>query len=153
MVRARSMARITAWALFMRLLVFEFGDGVGDDAGAGLYGAFAADGEHGADGDAGIEVAGEVGVEDCAAVSAAAGGLELLDDLHGADLGRAGERAGREAGAEGVDGGEVGTELALDRADDVHDVRVALDEHELVDLDACRICSRGPRRCGRDRRA
>ena len=92
-------------------------------------------GDHGADGDAGVEIAGEVGVEDCAAVDAAAGGLELFDDLHGADFGRAGEGAGGEAGAQGVDGAEVRAELALDGADQVHDVAVALDEHEAIDLD------------------
>ena len=58
------------------------------------------------DGDAGVEIAGEVCVENGAAVDAAARGLELFDDLHGADLGRAGERAGGKAGAEGVDGRE-----------------------------------------------
>jgi hypothetical protein len=68
------MARITALRFVEAFLVFELGDGVGDDAGAGLDVALAADGEHGADGDAGVEVAGEVGVEDCAAVGAAAVG-------------------------------------------------------------------------------
>ena len=121
------------------LLVFEFGDGVGDDAGAGLDVALAADGEQGADSDAGVEVAGEVGVEDCAAVGAAAGGLELFDDFHGADLGSAREGSGGEAGAECVDGGEVGAELALNGADDVHDVGVALDEHEAIDFDATEL--------------
>ena len=85
--------------------MFELGNGVGDDACAGLHVALAVDGEHGADGDAGVEVSGEVGVEDCAAIGAAAGGFELLDDLHGANFGSATERAGGEAGAEGVDGG------------------------------------------------
>jgi hypothetical protein len=46
------------------LLVFGFGNGVGDDAGAGLDVALTVLRDHGADGDAGVEVAGEVGVED-----------------------------------------------------------------------------------------
>jgi len=45
--------------------------------------------DHGANGDAGIEVAGEIGVEDAAAVDSAAGGFEFFDDLHGADFGSA----------------------------------------------------------------
>src|SRR5271170_8001955 len=86
-----------------RLLIFFLGHGVGDDSGSGLDVAFFAFEEQGAAGDAAVSVAGEVGVEDAASVNAAAGGFELFDDLHGADLGRAGERAGGEAGAEGVD--------------------------------------------------
>ena len=81
------------------------------------------------------QVAGVVGVEDGAAVDAAAGGLQFLDDLHGADFGRAGERSGGEAGAEGVDGGELRAELPSIVADQVHDVRVALDVHEICHLD------------------
>jgi hypothetical protein len=47
-------------------------------------------------------------------------------------LGAPRERAGREAGAQRVDGGQLRLEPALDRAHDVHHVRVALDEHQLV---------------------
>ena len=47
-------------------------------------------------------VAGEVEVADAAAVHAAPGRLELLDELHGAWLGRAGQGARREAGREDV---------------------------------------------------
>ena len=74
-----------------------------------------------------------------AAVDAAAGGFELFDDLHGADFGSAGEGAGGEAGAEGVDGGEVRAKRAFERADEMHDVRVALDEHEVLDLDGAEV--------------
>ncbi len=52
------------------------------------------------------------------------------------DLGRTGERAGREAGAERVDGGKLRAKLAFDRADQVHDMRVALDDHQVTDTDA-----------------
>jgi hypothetical protein len=70
-------------------------------------------------------------VADAAAVDAALLGLELVDDLHGADLGRAGDGAGGEAGEERGEGVVVLRELALDVRDDVHDVGVALD-HELL---------------------
>ena len=115
------------------------GDGVGYDAGAGLdvagFVAFGALHVEGADGDAGVEVAGEIGVEDAAAVDGAAGGFELLDDLHGADFGGAAEGAGGEAGFEGVDGVEAGLESAFDGGDEVHDVGITLDEHEVFDVD------------------
>src|ERR1035438_8604985 len=116
--------------------VLVFGDGVGDDAGAGLDVALLAIHVQGADGDAGIQIAGKIRIENRAAVDTAARGLQLLDDLHGADLGRAGERAGGEAGAEGVNGGEFGPEAAFERADQVHDVGVTLDEHQVLHLHA-----------------
>src|SRR5215470_1386646 len=57
------------------------------DAAAGLH-VDAAVLDHGrADVDAGVEVAGVAQVADRAAVGAALDGLELIDDLHRADLG------------------------------------------------------------------
>ena len=133
------MARTTAWALLRALFELFFGDGVGYDSGAGLDVALFAVHEEGADGDAGVKVAVEVGVEDAAAIDSAAGGFELFDDLHGADFGGSAEGAGGEAGAEGVDGREIGAELAFEGADEVHDVAVALDEHEVFDADAAEL--------------
>jgi len=49
------------------------------------------------------------------------------------------QRAGREAGAQSIDGGQLRSETAFDRAHDVHHVRVALDEHQAVDLDAAEL--------------
>src|SRR5581483_4710308 len=117
-----------------RLLVLEFRNRVGHDTRAGLYIALAVYGEHGTDRDAGIKIAGEVGVEHCSAIGATAGGLELFDDLHGPYLGRTAQGAGREAGAQGIHRAQIGTKTAFDRTHDVHHVRVAFDEHELVDL-------------------
>ena len=102
---------------------------IGDNARAGLDVALFAVHEEGADGDAGVEVAAKVGVENSATVYAAAGRFELFDDLHGSDFGRARERARGEAGAEGIERGEVFAERAFKRADQVHDVRVAFHEH------------------------
>ena len=53
----------------------------------------------GADGDVEVRAAVEADVADGAAVDAARGLLDLRDDLHGADLGRAGDRAAGEGGA------------------------------------------------------
>src|SRR6185312_10767800 len=100
------------------LFELVFGDRVGYDSGAGLDVAFGAVHVEGADGDAGVEVAAEVGVEDGATVDSAAGGLELFDDLHGADLGGSTEGAGGEAGTEGVDGGEALAESSFESADE-----------------------------------
>src|SRR3546814_9179069 len=53
--------------------------------------------------------------------------LQLLDDLHGAHLGRAGDGAGGKAGDEGVHRILARGEPTLDIGDDVHDVAVELD--------------------------
>ena len=94
---ASSIARITARALAHRLLVLVVGLGVGDGAAAGLDVRDAVLDHDRADVDAGVEVAGVAEVADRAAVAAALDRLELVDDLHRADLRRAGERPGRAA--------------------------------------------------------
>jgi hypothetical protein len=63
-------------------------------------------------------------------------GFELVDDLHRADLGRTGQRAGREGGAQHVQVAHAVLQQALDVADDVHHVRIALDREGLGDLHA-----------------
>ena len=62
-------------------------------------------------------------------------GLDLVDDLHGPDLRGAGDRAGGQPGAEGVEGRLLGAEPAGDVRGDVHHVRVALDLHDVGELD------------------
>ena len=84
-----------------------------------------------ADRDAEVEVAGEVEVADRAAVEPAPRRLERADDLHRADLRRARERAGRKRRDERVEPIAAFGELALDARHQVHDVRVALERHEL----------------------
>ena len=73
-----------------------------------------------------IHVARVVHVADAAAVGAAPHRLELVDDLHGAHLGRARERARREGRAQYVEPVEAVAELPLHVRNDVHHVRVAL---------------------------
>ena len=85
----------------------------------------------GADGDGGVHVAVPGQVADGAGVDAALDRLQLVDDLHGADLGRAGDGAGGEGGAQHVEGVQSRAQFADDVGDDVHDVGVALDDHAL----------------------
>ena len=60
-------------------------------------------------------------------------GLELVDDLHRADLRRPGERPGGQRRAQHVHRADPVAQRARDLADDVEDVRVGLDDHVLVD--------------------
>ena len=62
-------------------------------------------------------------------------GLELVDDLHRADLRRTGKRSRRQHRPQGVHRGDAGTQGSRDLADDVEHVGVSLDDHQLVDLD------------------
>src|SRR5208282_4112773 len=87
--------------------------------------------QHGADGDARIEIAGKAEVTDRAGVGAATGRLHLGDDLHGANFRRAADGAGGKSRAHDVVRGVAGGEFALDVGDDVHDVGVALRGHEV----------------------
>ena len=107
-----------------------------------------------ADVDAGVEVARVAQVADRAAVEAALRRLELVDDLHRADLRRARQRArGQARRAARPSRRSSGRSVPDHRRDDVHHVRVGLDRHQLADLDACRTRTRARGRCGPGRRA
>ena len=86
---AISTARRTPRALASDSRELVVGLGVGDGAAAGLDVGDAVLEHHRADVDAGVEVAGVAQVADRAAVAAALDRLELVDDLHRADLRRA----------------------------------------------------------------
>src|SRR4051812_26001117 len=73
------------------LVVLGRGGGVGDDAAADGDVREAVLEDHCADGDVEVESAVRADGADRAAVGAAAGGLEFVDDLHGADLWGAGD--------------------------------------------------------------
>ncbi len=89
--RARSPASPRGtWRPTPELVV---GLGVGDGAAARLDVSDAVLDHDGADVDAGVELAGVARLADRAAVAAALDRLELVDDLHRADLGRARQRA------------------------------------------------------------
>ena len=106
---------------------------VSDDACSSLDIRFAVLEDAGAESDAAIEVAIKAEVADGACVGATFAFFETADDFHGADLGGAADGASGEGGAHDVVGGAVRVELAADVGDDVHDVGVALDDHEFID--------------------
>ena len=117
---------------------FEFAGrcAVGHDAAGGLQIAGVADHDEGANGDARVHLAIEREVAHGPAVDAAPFTLQLLNDLHGAHLGRAGERAGRERSPQHIEHIEAVADFALHFADDVHDVRVAFDDHKIGHMHA-----------------
>src|ERR1700732_3528602 len=90
-------------------LIFALGNGIGDDSAAGLNVGAAVFGDQSAEGDAGIEVAGEIEIQDCASVKAAAGGLEFVNNFHGTNFRRAGKSACGKAGHERVEAIHIGT--------------------------------------------
>ena len=118
------------------LVVFVGGNRIGDDAGAGLEvdfpvgGIFGGDDDHGAQGDGHVHIVGEVDVADGAGVGSAAGRFKFIDNLHGADFGRAADGADGHGGAEGVPAIAIIAKFAGDGGRDVHDVAVALDDHD-----------------------
>ena len=106
--------------------------GVGNDAGTRLHRCAAVRrDEHRADGDGGIEVAGEVEVADHARIRSASRRLELIDDLHRPHLRRSADGPGRERGPEHVDRPEPFAKTAGDLRGEVHHVGVVLQRHQL----------------------
>src|SRR5215212_1190335 len=122
--------------LVHRLVVLVGRLRVGDGAAASLDVELAVLADDGPDVDRGVEVAVPGEVADGAAVPPALDLLQLVDDLHRPHLRGAGEGAGWERRAQHVHRRDVLFEPAGDLADDVEDVRVGLDDHQLVDLDA-----------------
>ena len=66
-------------------------------------------------------------------VDAAARGFEFVDDFHGADFRRAGKRAAGKAGGQRVEAVHILAQAPAQARDQMHHVRVALDEHQLFD--------------------
>ena len=133
---ASSIARSTACAFETDSRYSLAGMRVGDGAAARLQVRDAVLDDDGADVDRGVELAGVGEVADRAAVAAALDRLELVDDLHRADLRRARERARRERRAQRVHRADAVAQAPGDGADDVHDVRVVLDRHQRLDRHA-----------------
>src|SRR5438874_13131513 len=112
-----------ATALVQGLAKFGLRVRVGDDRAADLITKPFAFDQHRADGN--VKGTGPAASEiaDGARVEAATGRLELVDQLHGADLGRAGDRTAGEQRADHVDRARVGPEAARDGRDQVMDLR------------------------------
>jgi len=116
------------------LLELAFWIGVSNDPGAGLEIEARALLKESPDGDAEIHVAGETEISHGSGVRSAAGVLQLLDDLHGADLRGTGDRARGEGGLEHVEHVLSRSQIAPHAGNEMHHVGIALDDHELVHL-------------------
>src|SRR5260370_27746459 len=81
-----------------------------------------------------MEMAGEIEIENGSGVDAATRGFELVDDLHGANLGRTGDCPRGEAGSESIEAIDVGAKPAAEGGDQMHNVGIALDKLETFDL-------------------
>ena len=104
---------------------------VGHDTRACLQVRPPVDDDDGADRDAEVEIAREVEIADRARVDAAARRLERGDDLHRPDLGRPRHGTRRKARHQRVQPIRIVGQLSLDDRGEVHDVREALEGHEL----------------------
>src|SRR4051812_23699526 len=107
--RAREAARLFGGAeqslgLVDAFLLLGFRIGIRDDAGAGLDVHRAVLDQRGAQHDGGVHPASGGEIADRAGIEPALLLLQLVDNFHGAYLGRAGNGAGRKAGGERIDG-------------------------------------------------
>src|SRR5215475_10122779 len=102
------------------LLLLRLGIGVGYDACARLHIHHAVLDQGRAQDDAAVELACGGKITDRAGVEPALVLLELIDDLHGPDLGRTRDGAGRKARGQRVEGVVFAIELTLDVGNDVH---------------------------------
>ena len=121
--------------LVERLLVLPLRVRVGHDASAHLEVAPAPLDDEGADRDVRVDGAPEGEVADGASVDAAAGGLQLGDDLHGPHLRGPGDGAAGPGGPQQVDRSQAGSQAPDHRRDQVVHGGVALDPAQLGDLD------------------
>ena len=108
--------------------------GVGDDPGPGLEISDPIAHFHGADGDAGIEIAGKIQVAEGTGIEPAAFRLQLFNNFHRPHLGCAGDGAGGKASFQGINRVELRAELPFHFRDDVHHMAVALNLHLLTHL-------------------
>src|ERR1700736_2449497 len=74
--------------LVERLFEFALGHGIRYDPGACLNIGMSSFGHERAQPDTGIQIAREIQIKNRASIDPAAGRLELIDNLHGSDLGR-----------------------------------------------------------------
>ena len=132
---AISTARNTAPRLVHRLLKFAAGSESATIPPPACRYAFLPCISNRANADAGVQIAREIRIQHRSAVDAAACGLQFFDDLHGANLRRAAERARREARGKGIERIEILAQRAFQSRNQMHDVRVALDVHQVFHLD------------------
>src|SRR5439155_6750353 len=91
--------------------------------------------------DAAVEIAVEGEVADATAIGSADGLFQFGDDLHRPHFRRARKSACGEGRAHQIVGSLVVAEASFHVGDDVHDVTVALDDHEVFDLHAAIVAN------------
>ncbi len=120
-------------------LVFALGVRVGHDAAAYVEISATPLQEKGTDEDVEIGTAVETEIAGGAGVDAAAHRFQRIDDLHAADLGDPGDAGPRKHRRQEVEGVAIATQAADDVADQVADMRIALDVHEALDFDTAEL--------------
>ena len=94
--------------------------------------------DQGTDGDSHIHIARKGKVTDRPAVYLASTGFEFIDYLHGSNLGCSGQGPGRKSRPENVESIPPLLQLSSDVGNDVHDMGIAFDHHQLTDLNGTR---------------
>src|SRR4029077_16222762 len=115
-------------------LKLALGNGIGDQPRPGLHGSQPFLYDQSANRDTGIEIAGEIEIKNGSGVDAATRRFQLVNDFHGANLGRTGDGSRGEAGSESVEDIDIGAKPAAERGDQMHDVGIALYKLEAFDL-------------------
>ena len=126
---------LQARGLVQGLLVLARGVGVGHDPAPGVERHPARGHHRGPDEDVGVEAAGRRDVEERPGVDPARRRLHAVEDLHAADLRHPGDGAAGEERPQRVQGVEAVAQRGLHVGDDVADVGLLLDRHQLVHAD------------------
>ena len=129
MTAMRHFQRRNQGARFIdRFLILALGDRISNKSSSRLHAGQPFPHHHRPNGDAGVEIARKVEIQNGARVDAAASGLELVDDFHGANLGRTRDSPRRETGGEGFKAIHVRPKAAAERGDQMHNVGIVFDE-------------------------
>jgi hypothetical protein len=121
--------------LVLRFLPLGSRVGIGDDAGASLHMQLAVLDDGRTDRDRQIHIPIEAEVTDRTGVDAALDRFKFVDDLHRPHLWRAGDGSGGKSGLEHIKRVKLGPQPGLDIRNDVHHVRVTLDDHVFGQFD------------------
>lgn len=113
------------------LLILGLPVGVSDDAATAPAADLAVLDQQAANGNGTVHLAAHVEIQERAAVEAAPGRLELIDDLHGADLRRTGDGAAGETAGDQVQRILARCKLGGDATDQVMHVGIALQGEQL----------------------
>src|SRR5258706_383528 len=120
-------------------LVFAFRSGIVNPATTRLNVCFSVFQKGSANRDAAIEISVKGKITNAAAIRPARGLFQFRNDLHGADFWRATESAGRESGAHQIMDGFVLRQYTFNLGNDVHDMAVTLNDHQVFDMDRSEV--------------